>query len=621
MVAAFSSNLVSAEPLMRGLKFGGLMNEALEDDDTFRRGRHHVMTALNQSLSLSLAFEQLERCYQAAGVNFPLAAWNFAIYAVPMGVSFFASREIKFLQLSRVANFVQSHLGKLSLVAMAASTAALFVLGQITLAATTLTYLSVGVLCRYNILPQKVQNAVHHAGFFIGNFAGLYLGGNFVRVICMMNLMIKVVERFFESKRLAEAKKTKAATKMNSDEKNIEKEPKTQITLKELEKLTNDTICPIRTSHLYKNPLQPVGKNVKIEHLLEECDKIDWPKHEIILKKKLAKDKRWVELEQYNSKPFEYFKKSLKELVESIKDQNILEGKPESYEMLEYYCRYIAEHFKEHDEMTRVDMLLKLAIEGGGYCGAGKFRMVEEVYESLTYQAVGIPLETRVLACAKLERHRIWENIYQLLWKTSPVIQFFGYMSDVNAVHNANLFSNLVQAGRKFGIPHESAKNDKTAVINPFTHYVAFSSVKKVEDCFWKEKSIPQCYFEIKKPSKQDRWKVWKWINFKFENVTTTPYNQKAILDRFAETIGTPQLKSEEIHMWWYNWVNRQQGLSDDKKEELGDELIYGLSSKNAEGKEIFPFNGEAFAIDKKIQPKFLIAMLIEMGFLEKPVL
>lgn len=626
MVVTFSSGWASAEPFAMGLKFGGLMNQALEQDDTFRKGRHHFMTALNQILEWNLALEQVARYFQMANISYSLKSWSIARYIVPMGVAYLASRQIQELHISKIANFVQDHLGTLCLIVMAVSTVALYRIGQMALAVTTLSYLSLGVLSRYNILPQSVQNLLHRANFFIGNLTGLYLGGNFVRLICSMNLMIAAVEKYFEHRQSMEEKEVGNALDLKEqeipEENGLEdKAEKTTLSLTELQQLTNDTECPIRRAHVHKKSLPPVDADVRIEEILERCDQIDWSKHEHVVEKKLSKDKRWVEVGQFQSKPLDYFKRNLQHLIESIKNRDILEGKPASYEMLEYYCRYIAQNLKEQDEMTQADLLILLGVEGGEYCGAGKFGIIEEVYENLLSQANGLPLETRVLACEQQERKRVWQHIYQLVWTTNPFSQIFGYFSDVNAIHNANVFINLVQAGRRFGIPHEAAKNDQTATINPITHYLAFSFVNKIEDCFWKGILIPQCYFTIQTPSElgQDWWKIWKWIHLNTEPVSPVPYNHETALVRFTKTIGTLQISRMDIYIWWTQWVERQTDLSEKKKEELINEL-QAMPGKDANGKlKPMTFNGELFEVEGQFQPKFLKAMLIEMGILEKP--
>jgi hypothetical protein len=277
--------------------------------------------------------------------------------------------------------------------------------------------------------------------------------------------------------------------------------------------------------------------------------------------------------------------------------------------MLQYYLRYIAQELKNQDEMTQADKLIKLGIEGGGYCGTGKFGSVEEVFEDLIAQTGGLPLDMRVLACLRQERTQVWQNIYLLTWKTNPYWQIQGYFTDVAAVHNANLFMNLIQAGDRFGIPQEAAQNDQTALINPATHFLAFSAIKWVEESFWKGKEIPQCFFTIENPQGADRLKPWKWVKLHLDPVRPRCYDQKAMLSRIKSAIGTPQINKPDIYSWWVDWVIRQDDLSPEEKDGLIDELTMSAS-----------LNGESVEdAQGKIQDKFLIAMLIEWGVFEKP--
>jgi hypothetical protein len=270
--------------------------------------------------------------------------------------------------------------------------------------------------------------------------------------------------------------------------------------------------------------------------------------------------------------------------------------------------------------MTQADMFILIGVEGGEYCGTGKFGVVEEVYENRLSQAAGLPLETRILACEQQERQRVWQNIYQLIWKSNPLTQLFGYMSDVNAIHNSNVFINLVQAGEKFGIPYQAAKNDLTATINPVSHYLALSFTDAIEKCFWDGGFISQSYVSLEEPSDaSDWWKAWKWVHLKNDNAFSRPYDEEAIMTRFTETIGSPQISKSDIYIWWAQWIERQDNLSDEKKEELNDEL-QAPEVKDESGKFLpKTFNGEPFEVNGKIQPKFLKAMLIEMGILDKP--
>lgn len=612
-------------PLMQGLKAGGLMNEALDNEKTFRQGRHHFMTSVNQILECSLSLEQTARCLQAMNVNFSsIMFWNIAKFIVPMGAALLASRQIKIWRISEAANSIQTQIGKFSLTVMIVSTVALFLLGQSVLAASALIYLGIGLLDRRNVFPQPLQSALHVANFYIGNFAGIYLGGNIIRLICTMNLILPLVKQIIEHQATAAMKRSQLAAcdpSLANDSQNT-LDQKTTISLSELTNFNPTAQCGLRKSHIHIAPLPSVRDDVSIDDILTLCNKIDWTQHEHVIKGKLSTDKRWLEVGQFeNIMPIDYFKRNLKSLVDDIKNKNILQGKPENYDMLDYYCRYIAQEIENQDELSQTDMLLLIGIEGGEYCGTGKFGVVEEAYQNILSQSSGLPLAARIFANLQLERQRLCQALYLHLWKTNPLVQFVGYLSEINSVHNMNLFTNFVQGGKRFGIPHQAAKNDSTALFNPLTHYMAYSIIHKMDDYFWKGVIFPQCFFTFQAPLGSDWWKAWKWVHVKNDPVVIHPYDENAIMDRMNEIIGTPLIPKTDIYIWWMEWVERQMNLSDIQKEALIEEL-QAIPQKDLNGNFLsLTFNGEPFEIDDKIQPKFIKLMLIEMGVFDKPLI
>lgn len=619
MITALAGNWARLEPLMQGLKRGGLMNQCLEDEDTYRQGRHHVMTAINQILECTIAVEQLSACFRKANLSYSLTLLNIAAYVIPAGAAYFASRQIKALGLSEKANFIQDHLGKISFIVTAIATGALFLLGQQLLAGCTCVYLAVGVLDRYNFFSENTQKRLRQTNFVIANLAGLYFGGHFIRVMCVVNLVVASVQQYFKYLRISEQKKENAL-RIEPKNRVAEASPveriQPKISLAELQRLRNDSVCPIIKSHVHKPILPPVDENVRIDGILDAYYQIDWDNHEHVVKTRLEKDKRWLEVGQRNFTPMKYFEKNLISFVESIRDHTILEGKPESYEMLEYYCRYIAQELKNQDEMTQANILIKLGVDGGEYCGTGKFGAAEEVFEDLIGQSNGLPLDLRVLAALRQERMRVWQNIYLMTWQTNPFWQIQGYFTDVYAVHNANLFINLIRAGEKFGIPHQAAQNDQTALINPATHYLAFTMVKWVEEVFWNGRPIPQCYFSFENPNENDRLKSMG-LKINIGLAEPSPYDQTAMLNRLHAVIGTAQISRYDIPIWWAHWIERQEELTEEERAQLTDEL---QSYSPSIGGETLEAEVEAGEEHPKIRNKFLLAMLIEMGVLDKPV-
>ncbi len=617
MVARFSMNGTFIEPFMWGLKLGGLMNQSTHNEATFKQGRHHVMTALNQMSQWNLALEQASRCLQAANLSYSFKAIHLAQYVVPASVAYLSSCQIRVLHIGKAANFVQDQLGRLSFITLTIATIALLTFGQIVVATTTLLYLSVGILDRSNYFSPSTQRIIHKANFIIGNVAGLYFGGNFIRLICALDLMAEVTKTYVKSEQSIVKPFEKLA-----------KEIPTTISLTELNQLTNLSDCPLKESHIHREIFPSIRDDIKVDDILKISKGIHWEDHQHVIEARLKKDKRWLEIGQFQFKssdsfydslksgkqskqmivsPLDYFHRNLRSLVESIRDRNISHGRPVNYDMLEKYCRYIVQALENQDEMTQADALIALGVEGGEYCGSGKFQIVEEVYGSLVSQATELPLELRVLACLQQERMRVWQNIYSVIWKLTPFFQAIGYLTDTHAVHNANLFINLTQAGTKFGIPSQTAQNDQTAIINPINHYMATKTAKVIEETFWNGAKIQQSYIKVQRTQGTEKWKIWKWFHIKKKVADIKPYNEQAILTRLNAVIGTAQIPLMDIYSWWLEWIERQDDLSDDEKNDFINELSTGY------------LNGEPIELNKTINPKFLKAMLIEMGVLDKP--
>ena len=101
-----------------------------------------------------------------------------------------------------------------------------------------------------------------------------------------------------------------------------------------------------------------------------------------------------------------------------------LKGSPVDYTVLHNYLKIIADLMHRLDENSRADLLLKLAIDGGEYCGSGKFNTVSDAYLSIVSEAATpLPLELKVLAHLQLQRIRIFQNLYRQIEQASPINQ------------------------------------------------------------------------------------------------------------------------------------------------------------------------------------------------------
>lgn len=603
-----------------GLKVGALINSSLEREKTYRQGRHHFETVMNQVTMFQLSIEQANTFLNAVNIK-PLSdRWFCGAVAVSGGAAFIASSQIRVWRLAEIANFIQDHSAKLSLLILTTASIGLVMIGQTTLVATSLAYLSLGVVERSNSLPLSVQNFVRQGQFFIAVSTGIYLGGNFIRAICVLDLVTKIA-RYFGFKPSSEKNNetelqeqaVKIEVEVNQEEKDEEGIVKgVTISYQDLLNFI-DGKCSLSKSHIHRKFFPDVDPSVRIGDILDLVDQIDWSKHESVIKKKLAIDKRWLEVEQVRWEPLPYFKDSLKKMVESIEKKDVLTGNPRDYEMLEFYCRFITQELKKKDEITRADILICLGLDAGVYCGAGIFGVIEEIYGNLFLEGSALPLETRILASLQQERVRVWQSIYLYLFSNNPWSRFIGYVVEVNAIHTANMYKNMFQVGKKFGIPHQAAENDEISIPSPFFNYILSANDATIQALFWEITAGPTFHYEFGVADKRDWWKVWKWVHLEKKVVSLQPYNEKRIIKHLQTTIGTPLIPKWEIYGWWRDWVERQD-VTKGKKEELIDEL-----GKTSDSNGCVRFTGDRFEWKGKIQSKFLRLMLIEMGVLEKP--
>lgn len=601
--------------IMKGLYCAGAINKHFSDESAYVRGRHHVSAAISQIASLGVIFEELNTVLTMAkfpSYSYPLQIVN---YVFPLGVAYLAGRQIKKFHISRGANFLQEHLSKLNLVTLAVSSIALFILGQQFTAAAALLYLSVGLLSRNSLLSEPLQKVVQQADFIIGNIGGLYFGGTFIKILALVDLVSVASKKYFDYQR-SKQPQTLPPVPTSPSTTNVVNSTVSWDDLKDLE---DTTPCTINRSHIHQKDLPPVDQNVRIDDLLILSNKIDWKKHEKILINHLNKDRRWQEIGRLGTPitPIDFFKNSLREFVGTIRDKKISHGRPVDYTILEHYCRYIAQELKNKDEIIQADCFILLGVDGGKYCGAGKFEVVEFLAESFILQGEKLPLDVRFRAVLKQERVQIWQNIYSIIMKSNPIYYAMNNFTGTNAVHNYNEAINLVQAGEKFGIPHEGAKNDTTATIRPVVRYMCHSVSKLAEDGFWNGEKCPQWYFSMEKPSGLNILKPWKWVKVHLGFAHPQPYNLDSILDSLRTNIGRSSIPVDEVYAWWARWIDRQTDLTDEKKEKLHERLT-GYDPKKRT--TIPPSLDEPLEFkDRKIRPKFLIAMLIEMGILEHP--
>lgn len=595
----------STEPFFRGLSNGLLFYQARSQEITVLQGRNHFVAALSQMMEATIAFDHVTRALKAYDLTQPHQRLAYLNFGVPIGLAYLASREISNLYVRKVVNLAQAHVGSLCLVATIASNVALFAIGQQLIAGTTLVYLGIGFLDRRNLLPERVHQILDKGGHVVGSITGLVFGGNFVRLISVIDIVMTTYNVYLSYRN------------PNPDPVIIpEAQPLTlppvaetpvSVSRQDLTTLNEYSLREVNRSHLNRNLLPTIREGITLDRLTELADAIPWENHRAVIHAKLEDDERWREIAAGTMDEIAYFRQNLQKLVNGIKNHEILQGRPQNFQMVEAYLLYLAQELGNQDAMTQADYLITLGIEGGEYCGPGAFRVIEELFSNMISHTAGLPLEWRVLASLQQERVSIFQQIFDNFWKTSPQTQFYKNFMNMNDIHNYDTMMNATQAGPRFGIPHQGALNDEAAYISPSIE-IMFKPLSYILDrTFWQGSEMKLWHIESNRDlNPGESWKVWRWYKNIIETIWVHPYDQYAILTRLNSTIGTAQIPKADIYAWWQNWIERQE-LSVAEKEAMQEELMMFAS-----------INGECLETPQgEIETKFLIAMLQEMGVLK----
>ena len=244
---------------------------------------------------------------------------------------------------------------------------------------------------------------------------------------------------------------------------------------------------------------------------------------------------------------------------------------------MNHYLKVITSTLQTQNDLTRANALIKLAIEGGDYCGIGKFRVAQEVYSSLVDGISDLNLETKILHSLQEERLRLFHQIYFVIWNLNRPMQFLGWLMDYQDIHIFN--QTAFGLSSTLGLPDHGAEDDNTIDPSPVLRGIQNFSLSPIKEMFW------DGILEVN------------------ESVTGC-YTTEVILDHFSISIGTALLPKQEFYQWWGEWIERQD-ISPEEKDELTRELT--------EDQTLY---GVPFEVNEQIQIPFIKAMLLEMGIL-----
>ncbi len=541
-----------------GFASGNALAELKRTEDSVRQGQNHYLTAVHQSGQIWECLGQVQRVLEAASY----ATFSFSsrcIFALPPVLLAYASTN---QWGGQNLYLIYDQIGTLCQVASLVSSVTLVIFGNVAFGVASITFVGLGFLDRNGILPQEARRIIHITTYPLFLITGLFVGDIFTQLFVAANLATLAMNAAWGT----------------SPALGTVPVQRTTVSPEQLMVSRHQDLSP-EPLHLRYDALPPIP-NIDIGTLNTLCAAIDWSSgsHQEALERRLTQDPRWRDRYQGRYAPDIYLKNQLRLFVHSVKTETILEGEPVNYTVLHNYLKIIADLMPRLDENSRADLLLKLAIDGGEYCGSGKFNTVSDAYLSIASESVTpLPLEIKVLTHLQLQRIRIFQDLYRQIEQATPLNRAAAGIIDHLDIHNYNLAVNLI--GGEFGLPNQGAAEDAAAHVDP----ILLLAVRQIP------------------------------VREMFYNFYTTD----RIIESLEEAIGTPSLPFPEVYAWWGSWIERQE-LSEAEKTALRASLSQGeLYGQSLEEDAVSYVEGECVNRTSLAKP-FVKAMLLEMGILRR---
>lgn len=545
-------NIDAVFPLIQGVEYSLVSSEAKRIENSVRAGGNNYLTAAFQTLQATKAAAFIDQVSEPAGLE-PLS-WEAkaVIFLTPALLALLKNSSFLSEKAKSALTFCQDHLGALYQVVAVVSSVALLFFGQTLFAIPSLLVLGIGYMDRNGYLPAAVRQTLHKYNQPLLIATSLFAGGILDKVFAALNFASWCASIYLSRNKIPEAKQL---AKGNLNPQKMQGYLNGEFNLK------------INRNYIHHNSFPPVPDK-EIQTLVEKFDAINWNKHIRALRQKLREDPRFI---KYHKNPdlktdreiIKIARDTLQVLVTSVKERRILEGEPVDYQKLHNYLKMIAKYVEDQtDEMTKVDVLFRLAVEGGEYCGPGKFEVAESIYAQTLGENPDIPFTDKVFHSLQ-DRRNLWiQKFYSGAFNNT-----LGKIIDWQDIHNYNLFVNLY--GDELGLRKTAAENDDSAIVEPLVKLVVSYCFKdNIQQMFWSDHTLG------------------------------------TLEDTLVKSIGTSKLPKPEFYAFWREWIHKQ-ALTEKQKEALEDEL--------SEGK----LYGSSLEVDSKPSAQFVSLMLMELGIAE----
>lgn len=547
--------------LSQGLAYGLISTHIQREENSVKAGENDYLTAICQITQGLKALDFAGKVLNATGQKpFSWAGYS-VVYLTSSLLSFLKSKNLVPENFHPALRFCRNHLSSFYQLTSIVSAIALLFFGQTIFACSSLFILSIGIMDQNGWLSLPYRHFLHQYSSPLLIATGLVTGGTFDRIFILLT-MISWCANIHLSRQTFYDKKTR---------------PQGNLTLQNMRDFFKGQLkVKINPKYIHYQSI-PQVPNIDIQILVNLFDQIDWKNHLIPLRKKLKHDVRFIERHKNpdlktDQEIIDITKHSLQTFISQVKERKILQGEPADYEKLHTYLKIITQYIEnQNDEITKTDILLRLAVEGGEYCGPGKFEVAESVYADIRYQKTDTKdkdaLTDKIYYCLQDERKLWMENFYSKICIQSATLSWLGNIIDWHDIHNYNFFMNLY--GNEFGLMKAAADNDETAIIGSLTKgIVSLTLGKSIQKAFW--------------------------------NDHTLYHHEKTLID----SIGTAKLPKPEVYDFWKNWIEKQE-ITDTEKDNLIEEL------------EEARLLDQPIEENGKMNPDFIDLILLDMGILE----
>jgi hypothetical protein len=547
------SSIVS---VARGLAAGQSLVSMNDTENSVRAGRDALGTSLLQCGEIWIVLGVVEKLLKAMS-KAPFAVSTRRIcYLTPFVTTYLASK-LKNRAARQILLKIEDNTGALCRLAAVVSSVAFIALGQTLYGYALLLMLVIGRLDQKGTLPEKTRQILHKYAEPFSLSLGLITATNLSDFFTSSFFLLSFITDYLPNKKPVENYSL-------PDEPKLLKLPAHNLLI------SRKAAVKINSRYLLERPTVPVP-NIDMMILKTQFDQIVWDKGNCMaLRQKLKNDKRFIAdyftVEgKTDQELINYASQALEELLTSIKNRHIANGEPSNYDRMEDYLKTIADILeKEKDPIIKTDALLRLAVEGGGYCGPGKYEAIEEIYFSLIGQKAS--LRTKVLLCLQDFRRGLYNTVFYEKVSDNPIFKIF----DAFDLHFYNFEEKVF--GKIFALHRGAVENDSQAFVDAFTRKV-----------FLVIGSAP------------------------YRKAFKKGHTSSRITECVQRTFGTPRLPAEDFNAWLKGWIEREVTDETLRKEMLEAATLHEYDTVIIENRKPQPV----------IKPEYITAFLVDMGILE----